>query len=60
MDQQEFIEKLKKYGIEQAVTDYRVLLSATIPAEELKHDEGKLKAKLQGLSDAEKETLFKY
>lgn len=60
MDQYEFIEKLKKYGIEQALTDYKALLSAPVPPEELSHDEGKLKAKLQNLTSAEKDTLFNY
>ncbi|TGE07769.1 hypothetical protein [Hymenobacter fodinae] len=60
MDQIEFVERLKKYGIDQAVADYRAMLLTPVEAKYQSSAQGQLKMKLQALSKEEQEELLKY
>jgi hypothetical protein len=60
MDQFEFIERLKKYGIERDIARYRESLFSPIEASEEDSVEGRFKKSIQSLSKEEQEYFLTY
>jgi len=60
MDQIEFVERLRKYGIDRDMNNYRASLQSPVTKEDLDSIEGRFKKSIQSLSKEKQEYFLTY
>lgn len=60
MDQVEFVERLRKYGIDRDMSNYRASLQKPVSAEDMDSIEGIFKKSIKSLSKGEQEYFLTY